>query len=267
MPNYIRRFGLVSGVRLLFQIEKHLPHISSHVRSFDVPGLPAPIHLRDCVGDHAIFWQCIVSNQYDFDRFPQASRLRESYARMVGSGQSPLIIDCGGNVGLATIWFAMALPEAKICVVEPDPENYEMLVRNTEVFGNRVISVHGGVWPEGGQLRIANPGSGPSARQVAVSENTSENSLNAYTIEDLCQISGAESAFIVKIDIEGAQEHLFERNTDWVAKTQLIALELDDWQFPWRGTSRPFFSCVSRYPFDYLLAEESIFCFRDLETA
>ena len=52
-------------------------------------------------------------------------------------------------------------------------------------------------------------------------------------------------------------------NTEWVENTHLVTLELDDWLLPWRGTSRPFFSCLSKYPFDYLLGEESIFCFRD----
>ena len=49
-----------------------------------------------------------------------------------------------------------------------------------------------------------------------------------------------------------------------MGRTALITLELDDWLMPWQGTSRNFFSCLSRYPFDYLLGGESIFCFRDL---
>ena len=69
--------------------------------------------------------------------------------------------------------------------------------------------------------------------------------------------------FIVKIDIEGGQGPLFETNTEWVKDTQLIALELEDWLFPWQGTSRSFFRCISRYSFDYLLGRENIFCFRD----
>ena len=71
--------------------------------------------------------------------------------------------------------------------------------------------------------------------------------------------------FIVKIDIEGAQKHLFSSNTNWIEHTHLIMLELDDWLLPWQGTSRTFFSALSAYPFDYLIRGEAIFCFRDFE--
>ena len=76
-------------------------------------------------------------------------------------------------------------------------------------------------------------------------------------------MAGVNAPLIVKIDIEGAQAQLFSANTEWVARTRLISLELDDWLMPWQGTSRSFFSCISRYPFDYLIHGESIFCFRD----
>mgnify|MGYP000930999581 CR=1 FL=1 len=88
--------------------------------------------------------------------------------------------------------------------------------------------------------------------------------IPAYTIDDLCALGGTTDPLIVKLDIEGAQAQLFASNTDWVGRTALITLELDDWLMPWQGTSRNFFSCLSRYPFDYLLGGESIFCFRDL---
>lgn len=247
------------------QIERSLPRTSAETRRYRVPGLASPVTLRECVGDHAIFWQCIVSAQYDFQRFPQSRRLLETYERIARTGKAPLIIDCGGNIGLATTWFAQTLPDARICAVEPDPANFEMMVRNTACFGDRVIAVHGGVWPESGHLKIINPDSGPSSRQVSVDDAPSQNSVRAYTIQELCDLCEAPFPLIVKIDIEGAQGPLFERNTDWVRSTHLITLELDDWKFPWQGTSRPFFACLSALPFDYLLGGESIFCFRDVD--
>ena len=69
-------------------------------------------------------------------------------------------------------------------------------------------------------------------------------------------------ALIVKLDIEGSQKALFSSNTGWVGRSQLIILELDDWLLPWEGTSRPFFSCLSRYAFDYLMRGGNIFCFQ-----
>ena len=75
----------------------------------------------------------------------------------------------------------------------------------------------------------------------------------------------ADEVLIAKIDIEGGQDSLFQDNTGWVGRTHLIVVELDDDLFPWAGTSRPFFRCVSQYPFDYLLSGENIVCFRDAD--
>ena len=63
--------------------------------------------------------------------------------------------------------------------------------------------------------------------------------------------------------IEGAQVQVFRSGTDWTQRTRLIALELDDWLMPWKGTSRPFFSALAPQPYDYLIGGEAIFCFRD----
>jgi hypothetical protein len=89
--------------------------------------------------------------------------------------------------------------------------------------------------------------------------------VQTFTIPGICAMYGDARPLIVKIDIEGAQGPLFSDHVDWVADTGLVMLELDDWQLPWAGTSRSFFSAVSRWPFDYLIGEESIFCFRDWE--
>lgn len=264
-PNYLRQFGALHGPRLLFGVERKLPVKSSRVRQYEVPGYPAPISLRDTASDHAIFWQCLVRRQYDIKRFPQSQRLETAYQEAIAKGQRPLIIDCGGNVGLASVWFATQFPQALICAVEPDAENFELLRLNTACFGDRVKPLKGGVWHESGWLRIVNPQAGSAAYRVSHTATPSADSIRAYTIDEICQLMDSDCAFIVKVDIEGAQDSLFKANTDWVGKTHLLTLELDDWLLPWQGTSRNFFKCVSHYPFDYLLGGESIFCFRDFE--
>ncbi len=262
-PNYFRRFGFFHGLRLLFQIERRLPHKSNRLREYKLPYFSAPVYLRDTVADHSIFWQCLVIEQYDFSRFPQARRLQQAYEDVKRSNR-PLIIDCGGNVGLAAVWFAEKFPDAIIYTVEPDKGNIEILERNTAHFGDRIRILHGGVSNESGHLRIINPESGSAAFRVEhTHERSLVNDIDAYTIDSICELADVDRPFIVKIDIEGAQKDLFSDNAFWVKNTHLISLELDDWLMPWQGTSRTFFSCISRYAFDYLLGGESIFCFRD----
>jgi FkbM family methyltransferase len=267
LPNYIRRFGAINGMRLLFQIEglQQLPQKSERVKQYFIPGFNPPIYIRDCIGDHAIFWQCLVMNQYDFSHFPQSERLNEKYNEIVSSERAPLIIDCGGNIGLSVIWFANKFPKAKIYVIEPDQANFEILKLNVSSFGDRVVIINGGIWNEAGYLRIINPEAGPSSYRVQLTnQSETHNTIRCYTIDEICSMANINDPLIVKVDIEGSQKDLFAANTGWVNRTELITLELDDWLLPWQGTSRSFFKCLSQYSFDYLLNGESIFCFKDM---
>jgi FkbM family methyltransferase len=267
LPNYARRFGWFNGFRLLLQVERTFPTESQHVKAYALPTQPAPVYLRETVADHAIFWQCLVQCHYDISRFPQGERLMHAYREAIQRGLRPLIIDGGGNIGLTAIWLAMAFPKATVYTIEPDAYNFEILKRNTASFGKQIRPLKGAIWNEKCRLRIVNPESGSAAFRVAANEGLSSDLIPAYTVQDICRLAGVEHPFMVKLDIEGAQAHLFESNTEWVRNTHVILLELDDWLMPWEGTSRSFFSCISQHAFDYLIHGETIICFRDFSTS
>lgn len=258
LPNYVARFGILSGTRLLIEIEGGF-----RGETVNVPGMQAPVHLRHSVSDRSTFWQCLVKRQYDVDRFPHVERLNGIYKKMVDDGRSPLIIDCGANIGLSALVFATRFPDARIYAVEPDENNVAMLRRNTAHIATRVEILQGAIWHASRRLRIINPDAGSAAFRVDEAGPEEEGALRGYSIDEICALAGEPAPFIVKLDIEGAQRWLFSRNCDWVGRVHLLILELDDWLFPWQGTSRAFFSAVSRYPFEYLLGGENIFCFRD----
>ncbi|MBS3913925.1 FkbM family methyltransferase [Methylomonas rivi] len=264
-PGYIRVFGYYYGIQLFFRVEVGFNVLlkSEKISKYYLPNYKKNIYLRHCVADRSIFWQCLVKNQYSFNRFPQSKRLMSVYDELVNSGQTPLIIDCGGNIGLSSFWYANRFPDAKIVVIEPDQANLDILTLNLEPFSGRVVILKGGVWNRKGFLKIVNPEAGSAAYRVEFLDEESDDSIRCYTINEICEKVDIKNPFIVKIDIEGSQKNLFQNNTEWVSKTNLITLELDDWLLPWQGTSRNFFSCLSQYSFDYLLNGESIFCFRD----
>ncbi|MCG5510348.1 FkbM family methyltransferase [Ectothiorhodospira lacustris] len=265
-PNYLRKFGIIHGIRLLFSMETRMHQAPGTIKQYQTPGYPSKIHLRKTVSDHSIFWQCLVLQQYDISGFPQSKNLINQYHKMISEGKRPLIIDCGGNIGLSTLFLGLKFPEAQIIVVEPDRANYEILKSNIKALGDRATPLLGGVWSQSGHLRIINPDSGSAAFKVDAEDSEHADTVPSYTINDICKQAGTDAPFIIKIDIEGAQSNLFQKNLEWVKNTNLIMMELDDWRLPWQGTSRSFFSCVSTYPFDYLLSGETIFCFRDFGT-
>ncbi len=263
LPNYIRAFGVFHGLRLLIQIEYPVSNRINLLNYFTVPGYPGKICLRNTVSDHSIFWQCIVQKQYLVSDFYQNEGLLKAYFKLVSEGIKPLIIDCGGNIGLSTLFLAKIYPEAIISVIEPNEENFEMLKLNTAVLGDRVKLFKGGIWNEKCYLHITNPSSGSAAFRVEPVKEVTEGSISAFTIDEISKLGGAEYPFILKIDIEGAQKYLFEKNIDWVGKAHLIMLELDDWLLPWQGTSDAFFKATSQHKFDYIIKGETIFCFRN----
>jgi FkbM family methyltransferase len=189
--------------------------------------------------------------------------LRAQYEARLRQGQKPLIIDCGANIGLASLWFAHAFPQAHIVAVEPDGANFALLQRNIAPYGGRITALRGGIWSVEDHLRIDNPSAGSAAFRVVPCSADHPDAVRTFTIPGISADHGVERPLIVKVDIEGAQGPLFSAHADWVGASDLIVLELDDWQLPWTGTSRPFFAAVSSWPFDFLLGGESIFCFRD----
>ena len=52
--------------------------------------------------------------------------------------------------------------------------------------------------------------------------------------------------FILKIDIEGYEDNLFEKNYDWLNNFKIIIIEIHDWMIPNKAISSNFFNAVSQ---------------------
>lgn len=254
----------MDGVRLLFAVESQVSHQSNRVRSYQVPSYRAPIHLRYTVSDHSIFWQCLVIRQYDLNEFKQIKIFMRNYRDMLSRGRCPVIIDAGANIGLATVWFARIFPDAHVISIEPEKHNFEILKKNTKHLCDKVTTVNGALVESGGNFSIVNPNSGAASFRLARQNETDQDSIIGYTVDDLMKKIDNGEILIVKIDIEGGQKNLFSSNIGWISKTHLIILELDDWLLPWQATSETFFEAVSALRFDYLIRGENIFCFRHI---
>jgi hypothetical protein len=50
--------------------------------------------------------------------------------------KKPLIIDCGANIGVTTLYFHFLFPESEIHTFEPNKNVYETLVANTKPYTN-----------------------------------------------------------------------------------------------------------------------------------
>jgi FkbM family methyltransferase len=265
---FIRVFGIIAGTRLWLGLLLKQLRFRSGLIAIKIPGLAAPIHLRR--QDLQIFWQIMVMQENDFQSLPEASRELAFYKQILSEGNKPVIVDCGGHIGLSAVWFASRFPDALVYSVEPDTANFQMLQQNTRAYSN-IVPIQGGIWSRSCLLHISNPNSGSASfRLQEVPESASPERaavLQGYDLGDIVGREAANRLFLVKMDIEGAEAEVFRRPADWMNSAAVMIIELHDWLMPGQGTSRNLLARVSENHFDVHFRGENLILFRTAEQA
>lgn len=107
-------------------------------------GVSHPVHVRLGTTDLKTFSQVFGKLEYDSFTFVKPPQV---------------IIDGGGNIGLAAIFFARKFPSAKIITIEPSAENFDVLKANVAPYPS-IVPVHAALWNESGMIDLVDPGSG-----------------------------------------------------------------------------------------------------------
>jgi FkbM family methyltransferase len=205
--------------------------------------------------DFSTLAQVYLVQDYAIDLLRRYSEIREIYDLIIKSDRTPLIIDCGGNIGLASRYFSENFPEAEIICVEPDGSNIaQARLNNTST---KISYIQAAVGCEPGSGVIANPERWNNSFQIRREEG---GVLSIITINDiLAQYSPkTHEPFLIKIDIEGFEAELFSRNVDWVRKFPLLTLELHDWMLPGSASSSNFLQTIAPLGRDFVIQRENI---------
>jgi FkbM family methyltransferase len=229
------------------------------LKRFSIPGSARSAYLRPDTTDADVFEQIFLQRQYDMRSFPQYETIsRYSPADM-------LVLDCGAYIGLSTIWFSERFPGARIFAVEPDAENYALLVQNTRDIPN-VVPVNAAVWDRECRLMVADPSPKVPKYAVTIVESDEERSdlVDATTIPKLMACAGSYACVVVKLDIEGGESAVFRSNTDWLNAANVVLIELHDWLYPGRHRSRNFFRALLEHDFEVVLSGENLICFQEV---
>ena len=173
--------------------------------------------------------------------------LRQEYAANLPP-VAETIIDAGANIGLSAVWFADRYPAARMLAVEPEPANFDILLRNTAAYPN-IRCVRAAVSNNGDDLEIANPGTAPWGYQVTAKRSHSDASVvHAVTIKDLLDELVTDRLDVLKMDIEGSELEVFAHPEQWLDRIDHIIIELHD-RFR-SGCSRTFYNAVRDFPFE-----------------
>lgn len=179
---------------------------------------PVQITIGDGVGKgHSLF---IRNNGYDWD---VVDEIFVRHAYRVDVPCVSRILDLGGNIGVATLWFAWNFPGGKICTVEPIPDNLSVLRRNIQVNGAPAKVVAAAAGAEDGKTRFAmseDPRQHSTSIDVLRTERTVE--VDVLSVPTLLTLMGWKDVDLLKIDVEGAEREILGGRPEWLRKVRCI---------------------------------------------
>lgn len=190
------------------------------------------LYVRENTLDFYIYEEIFVRDQYRI----KVEDLRKFVALKETAHPKPkTILDLGGNIGLASVYFANQYPDAQIYTVEPDRENFELLQKNVSIYAN-VHPIWGAIWDKEEPLHIANrhditTRSGrlnKASYQMETGEKEGEETVQSFTINGLMKKIHADVIDICKIDIQGAEKRIFQGDTAWLDRTRYLFVETHD---------------------------------------
>jgi FkbM family methyltransferase len=225
-------------------------------------GVAHPILLRPGTSDWDVLHQIFVAQDYDSGSDAHEKSVSDFYEEVLNRSEVPVIVDCGANIGISSVWYAQRYPRARIIAVEPEPENFRILSMNAANYPN-VVVVQGGISDRRTRVSLSNAGDAPWAWETK--ENDAEGDIATFTIPDLLATIPRSCLMTVKIDIEGSEVELFRSNLDWSHKAPLIVFEAHDRLFAWRGTFHAIAAALVHQPRDYIQKGENTFAFSHLD--
>jgi len=149
--------------------------------------------------------------------------VRQVYGRFAALlPEGGTILDLGANVGLTAVYLCRASPESRMIAVEPDAENFRMLVENLRSAGieRRVRAIEAFAGGERGFAAVEDSGNGAWGFRRGPA---AEAGVRVIPIPEFVDGVGPVS---VKCDIEGGERELFEHLREWEQLVSLIILEL-----------------------------------------
>ena len=147
---------------------------------------------------HEIF----VERAYDFD----------------ADTRSPVIIDVGANIGVASIFFLRRFSSASIIAIESDPVICSVLKENVQTFGgNDVEVIHAAAWDANETLTFS--ADHADGGRIA-SDGTTQ--VKGIRLRDLIIEREID---LLKIDIEGAESRVLQDCADSLGKVQRVFVE------------------------------------------
>lgn len=219
--------------------------------------------IRKESSDRFLLGQIFIDKSYDLSNIKRIKELSALYNSIIESGRKPLIIDAGANIGASSVYFSLMMSGAHVVAIEPDENNFILLRKNVE--GLAVSAIRRALTSDGHTCEVKDVGNAEWGivtsllSEPAQGPDTEVQVALGTTVQDLFDQYSNDVPFIVKIDIEGAEDEVFSGDAEWIREVPLIVIEPHDWLFPGRGTMVNFFRKISAWNFDIEVRGENVF--------
>jgi FkbM family methyltransferase len=141
--------------------------------------------------------------------------------------RTPRILDCGANVGVASLFFHRLYPQARITAYEADPAIFSLLDANLR--GNAAAAVeirHAAIWTSGGTLTFRCEGS--DSGMIDTLPGAVEGKPMMVPSVRLRDILEAEPVDLLKLDIEGAEDAVLEDCEPMLHRVSALVMDLHE---------------------------------------
>ena len=190
-----------------------------------------------------------------------------------------LLIDVGANIGLATYSLVNEFKSLKKVIgIEAESLNYDMLEANYKQFNkmslDRIVfepihalaSNYSGsyVAPKKSinEFDKKTTSSGTFRFSPTLKPTKNDIGIRSISLVEILSKKNIKEGIIVKIDIEGGEKYLFEKNHDWLKKVLYVTIELHDrYGIGLVDSSKNFLAAITKYDFAIVPEKDILHCY------
>lgn len=136
------------------------------------------------------------------------------------------IMDLGSNIGVTAMFWAQRHPKARMVLVEPDPENFKLLERNTAAFADRCVLIQAAVSDQRGETRFFRSDREYGHSILKGDDSVSEIVVRTLTVSDVLTEAGFPQVDLLKMDIEGGETLVMPTIATWKFAPRYFIAEL-----------------------------------------
>lgn len=136
--------------------------------------------------------------------------------------QDIVIIDCGANIGLATIYFKINFPASKVVAFEADPNIFKVMKKNIASLGfENVTCVNEAVSDADGTINFILEG----GHSGMITKEAYQNSVSVRSCRLKKILNNYENITFLKMDIEGHETKVLPDIAEELKKVDFLFLE------------------------------------------